>query len=254
MSNETNEGLANSTNKQQDTETLNHTKHQANIKTFVFKFGIGFILISFIVILAQLQLNLFWKILIAFTAIYTAGEMNTIHHSLVWHWPKIIKLIGYLLLATTLAQSGVKQWTESVVDKTDEWFSCQAKPEQAKCLKEEKVVAQNYIPTQPQVITMPKETEVKPPLKAHAEPCTDKWHKDLDGCQEVTFQGDAVYIREDRTGKCLVWDLGSSIDDIHINDKHIFSLKPEYQNMRAIMVRFSYVPFGVNYKGYLCKK
>lgn len=167
---------------------------------------------------------------------------------------KFIKGIGLVALTLIVLQSGIGDWGETVVKGTDKWFSCQAKPEQAKCLKEKKVVVPNYVPAQPQALPRPIETEVKPPPKAHTEPCTDKWHKDLDGCQEVTFQGEAVHEMETKKDKCQFWDLGSAFDDLNMDSKHIFSLKKEYRDKVAIMSRFFYVPIGQKYKGVICKK
>jgi hypothetical protein len=107
----------------------------------------------------------------------------------------------------------------------------------------EPAVAHESQPATPQV--------VQPPLMAYATPCVDAYHRDLDGCMEVTFRGDAVYQIDAPVGKCLVWDPGSAINDESAGDTHILSLKVEHR-VGPMMVRIFYVLKGNRYKSFKC--
>ncbi len=89
--------------------------------------------------LVNLDLSLFWELLVGFALCYAGAALGknkdkSAYKDLLWYWPEVIQTSGVLTIVVVLLGSGVGQLAKRGVEKFDSFTSCAANPSQEKCL------------------------------------------------------------------------------------------------------------------------
>lgn len=76
-----------------------------------------------VVVLKNFELNLFWKLLAGYGMIWAGGKISGTKNTVAIPWGKAATMIGWLVIALALLNSGVRQVAEKAVIWTDQGLS-----------------------------------------------------------------------------------------------------------------------------------
>lgn len=246
-------GIVGNTRSQQEKATSSREEQKQANWSLSFKIGIGATLLSIAVLLSLSGLNLFWKLVTAFTFYKVGSVLIGKKSEMLWIWPQILKYAGIVTFMISVLGSGIGAWTESIVKSVDTTASCAADPTQKVCVeKAAKKAAEKAAAEKQRLAAMVRQQPVviqTPQINYPVESSCDEGYASLKGCKKITLKGEATYQRTALKGVCLSY---SPKDLVKREDLGGSTYRFSAARSGEVVVHFFDLPLGETFDSFTC--